>query len=97
MHIYQAKEWQNLVGDWSVADTNDLGHNSSAWWIPPQIFGLTYEQYINMLVQKYHVSKISYSYEHNLLLFTWNNHADAHRYLLDINRIARKRKFNICL
>lgn len=96
MHVYQAKEWQDIAGDWSVADTNDLGNNSAVWWIPPQIFGLSYEDYINMLVKRYHVTTLTYNYEKNVLLFSWTNYADAHRYLLDINRIARRRNFKIC-
>lgn len=94
MHVYKASEWQTASGRWHVADTQDLAHNSAVWWIPPQIFGLTYEDYIQMLVQKYHAAH--FSYNNNVLLFAWDSYKDAHQYLLDINRIARQKNFKIC-
>lgn len=93
--IYKAEEWQSGSGRWHVADTHDLANNSAVWWIPPKIFDLSYEDYIYMLIDKYNIDYLSYSLQSNVLLFSWKNHTDAHRYLLDINRIARNKNFQI--
>ena len=93
-HVYKAVEWQSSTGKWYVADTSDLARDSAVWWLPPFIFSLSFEDYIKMLVEKYHITSLSYN--NDVLLFSWTNHADAHRYLLDINRIARNKNFVIC-
>lgn len=95
--IYKAKEWKGASEKWYVADTQDLGHGSAAWWIPPHIFGLSYEDYIYLLKDKYNAKHFSYSLERNVLLFSWDNYEDAHRYLLDVNRLARNKNFRIDL
>ena len=45
-----------------------------------------------MLKEKYNVSRMSFD---TILLFSWEKEADAHKYLLDINRIARSKNFYI--
>ena len=97
MRLYKASEWETSFGEWHVADTSDLGNMSAAWWIPAHIFGISQEEYIHLLVEKYHVDKLSYNLEKNILLFSWKNYQYAHKYLLDINRIAKKKNFCIKL
>lgn len=92
-HIYKASEWQNTDGTWHVADVTDLANDSAVWWIPALIFGVTQQQYLEMLVEKYHVSHLHFG---KILIFSWNNYADAHKYLLDINKIARTKQIKIC-
>ena len=93
-HVYHAVEWQSGSGNWHVADTSDLSHGSSVWWVPPLVFGVSNGEYIEMLVKKYHVTNLSFN---KILLFSWDkdHYSDAHRYLLDINKIARQRNVKI--
>ena len=91
-HVYKATQWQSPTGYWYVADTSALERNSASWLIPPKVFGISNEEYIIMLKEKYHVSKMSMT---NILLFSWEKESDAHKYLLDINRIARNKKFMV--
>ena len=91
-HLYKASQWQSSTGYWHVADTSSLAHNSAGWWIPPLIFNLSFEDYIIMLKEKYNVSRMSFD---TILLFSWEKEANAHKYLLDINRIARNKNFYI--
>ena len=95
MNIYKASEWKSASGKWYVSNVEDLANGSGYWWIPPKIFGLSYEDYIYMLKNKYHISYIHYTVESNTLIFRWDDYENAHKYLLDINRFARQKKFTI--
>lgn len=99
MHQYKASEWQSGTR-WCVADTSDLAHDSAAWWIPARILDLSLEDFVLMLINDYHATIDGWYPEANngksLLLFSWKNYSDAHKYLLYINRIARNKHWTIC-
>ena len=99
MHQYKASEWKSGTR-WHVADTNDLAHDSAAWWIPARILNLSLEDFVLMLVNEYNATIDNWYPEANngksLLIFSWKNYADAHKYLLYINRIARNKNWTIC-
>lgn len=99
MHVYEASEWKSPTGKWYVADTSDLGNDSAAWWIPAKIFNLSFEDYIDMLLNKYHATIDGWYPKSNngksLLLFSFVKYNDAHQYLLDVNRIARNKNWTI--
>ena len=98
MRIYKASEWQN-GSKWYVADTSDLAKDSAGWWIPARILGLSLEDFIMMLINEYHATIDGWYPESNngksLLLFSWANYADAHKYQLYINRVARNKNWTI--
>lgn len=99
--LYKAGEWQDVLGDWWVADTSNLGGGSACWWVPARILGISLTDYILLLKDEYHASRFKFinypegDKRNSLLLFSFKNHQDAHRYLLYINRIARNKKFFI--
>ena len=90
--IYKYSEWQGANGYWHVAHTDNMKLNR--WWMAPQALGISYEQYIQMLKEQYHVSHIKFYTYHDarnsFLSFSFEKYADAHRYLLDINKVFRK-------
>ena len=92
MRGYIASEWQ-IGAKWYVAN------NSAAWWIPARLLNLSLEDYINLLVDKYNATIDKWYPDSNngksLLIFSWKNYSDAHRYKLDMNRIARNQKWTI--
>lgn len=98
MRAYVASEWQ-IGRKWYVADVSDLANNSSAWWIPARLLNLSLEDYITLLVDKYNATIDKWCPDNNdgksLLIFSWYNYTDAHRYKLDMNRIARNQKWTI--
>lgn len=98
-HLYKASEWQSPTGRWFVDDTSDLANDSAAWWIPARILGLSLVDYVNLLINEYHATIDKWCPDSNdgksLLLFHWDKYADAHRYLLYINRIARNKNWTI--
>lgn len=98
MHQLKCSEWTN-GNRWYVADTSDLAHDSSAWWHPARMLGLSLEDYILMLINKYRATIDKWCPDANkgksLLIFSWTEHKDAHQYLLDMNRIARNKNWTI--
>ena len=98
MRPFKVSEW--IIGNkWYVADVSDLANDSSAWWIPARLLKLSLEDYILMLKNTYNANIDKFYPDANngksLLIFSWNNYNDAHKYLLYINRIARNQKWTI--
>ena len=92
--IYKLYEWQSPTGLWYVAHTDNMKLNR--WWLIPQALGISYENYIQMLIEQYHVSHMRfYTYpegdkRNSLLTFSFEKYADAHKFLLDMNRVFKK-------
>ena len=93
MHIYKVSEWQSAGGRWYCNDVEDLAGISGLWWVPARMLGISPANYVKMLIDTYSPDNISFN--KNTLIFSWNkeNYAKMHRYVLDINREARNRKF----
>ena len=91
--VYKLNEWQSASGLWRVAHVDNMSLNR--WWMLPHALGMSYEDYIQMLKEKYNASHFGfYTYEdkrNSMLIFAFEKYADAHRYLLDMNRILRKK------
>lgn len=96
---YKASEWQSPEGSWFVGDTSDLANGSNNWLIPVRILGITPEEYIKMLVEDYKANVKFFSStetgKNSLLIFSFNEYAAAHKYVLYINKMARKFLGNI--
>lgn len=94
-HLYKVTEWQSPSGNWYCNDTADLCGVSGKWWIPARMLNMTFTDYILMLRREYHANIVRYNESTDCLIFYWDNYADCHRYVLYINREARKRKFMV--
>ena len=90
--VYKLNEWCDGAGIWRVAHTDNMRYNR--WWLVPRALGISYEEYLQMLKEQYHASHFFfYTYEdkrNSLLTFGFKNYTDAHKYLLDMNRVFRK-------
>jgi hypothetical protein len=94
-HILKVSIWQSGDGKhWYLNDTEDLGHNSGAWWHIPRLLGIPLEQYPEYLKKK-GATKISYNRETNVLCFSFADYNKANKLKLEINALARKSKFVI--
>lgn len=96
--VLKIKEWQSPSGKWYAADTDKF----SPWWMVPEALGIgPLPDYITLLIEQYHaniVRFIDYGPEdrrNSLLIFNFDNYTDAHRFVLDVNRNARKKKIMI--
>lgn len=96
-NIFKASEWQDYNGYWHVADVSDLAHNSAGWWVPARLLEMPLDTFIMMLKDEYH-AELQYFHsnpDNPIVLYRWKNYADAHKYLLYINRVARNKKWSI--
>lgn len=92
-HIYKLTEWQSLSGNWHCGDVEDLANGSNSWWYPCRLLGIAPTDFIMLLVEKYHVSDISY--KNDTLLWSWHNQLYMRKYKNDINKLAREKNFII--
>lgn len=93
--LYKCSEWEDLAGRWYVNGTSNIMNGSGAWWIPARILNISLTDFVKLLVDEYHVSHLFYSIKHDVLIFSWDNYKDAHRWLLYINRIAKSKQVMI--
>ena len=90
--LYKCGEWETPTGEWHVNCINDLSGISGLWWVPCRILNITPTDFILLLKNEFNVSNISYSKDKDVLLYSWKNYSDAHRWLLYINKIARQKQ-----
>lgn len=93
-HILKLNEWESASG-WHCADTSDLANGSAYWWHIPRMLNISLENYIYLLKDQYHVTKIEYDKPSNLLLWKWRSYSDCHKFVQFVNKEAKKRKFFI--
>ena len=93
--LYVAKEWQDPNGRWHVGCTDQLAKGSNYWWIPARMLDIPLTDFIEKLVNEFNVDQMYYFERSNLLLYSWENYNDAHRWLLYLNKEARARNFQI--
>ena len=100
MHQFKVSEWQDTITkEWSVGDVEELGRGSNYWWIPARLLNISLEDWILKLKNEFN-AKLTYlqpskTAPAGILLYHWTNYADAHRYLLWINKLARNNNWTI--
>lgn len=93
--ILKITEWQSASGRWYTADTTGF----SSWWTIARMLDMELGKYAKFLVDEYNAildDFIIYPYEdkrNSLLIFHFDSYQDAHRFVLFVNKEARKRKF----
>ena len=83
-------EWQGGGGRWYAANTSDLGTERSRWWYVPRLLGISLEDYVKMLVEKYQVCDININ-DNGFLFFAWDKYSYCHRYVLDMNKLLKNK------
>lgn len=94
-HLYRMSEWEGCSGHWFVNDLEELSSVSSKWWTPVRMLGMTPNEYVLMLKNKFHANYISYTKESNVLIFSFKTQAEARVFKNYMNKEARKRNY-IC-
>lgn len=96
--ILKVEEWQSPAGHWYVADT----HTWTSWKELADILdaGTTVQEFCNFLKEKYnaHINKVcEYKDKPELIIFNWPkaDYRFAHQFKLDVNRIARKKGYEV--
>lgn len=93
--IYNIEEWQSASGFWYCNVTKHLATTASAWWFPSRVWGMNLSEFATMLKDKYNAQlKIL---DNDMLLYYWNKEdkSKCHKFVLDTNAQARKRKIMI--
>lgn len=93
MHIYKAVEWEGSPNHWYVNDVQELSTNAGKWWMPMRMLQITPEEYVNLLVKRFNANHMFYSYEHDVLTFSFATQQEARKFKNWINAEARKRNF----
>ena len=94
-HILKVSVWQSGDGkSWYLGDVESLGHNSGAWWHIPRLLNIPLEQYPEYLKKK-GATKISYNKDVNVLHFAFTDYNKVNKLKLEINALARKKRFVI--
>ena len=95
-HIYKADLWE-CNDNYYVSDVSDLAASSGTWWYVPNLLSLSPVEYVKLLINKFHATKISYSIESDVLIFSFSTLEDARKYKNYVNKQARDKKFIICI
>lgn len=94
-HLYEVSEWQSHTGRWHCNDVKDLAGISGKWWVPARMLGISLVDFILLLKDEFKADIESYYEPNDVLLFSWKNQSDCHRYVLWINSMARKGNYII--
>lgn len=88
--FYKSTEWQSSSGRWYANCVDDLANVSGKWWVPARILNLSLTDYIFLLKDTFKATVVKYNKDTDVLIFYWDNYNDAHKYVLYINKEAKK-------
>jgi len=97
MAILKVEEFQGASGRWYVSDV----HTWTGWQKCAELLGApTLEGFLAILETKYDAtieSVVKYEQQSPLIIFSWDRdqYKKAHQFKLDVNRIARQKKFEV--
>lgn len=94
-HLYKASEWQTESGYWVCNDTEDLGHNSGAWWHPARMLNITPCSFVEMVITKFQPDEVVHSDDCSYVGFRWKSQAKMRTYKNWINAESRKHQYYI--
>ena len=94
--IFQLSEFQSAAGHWHVGNYNSLTREESKWYAIPRFLGISLADYVWLLTEKYNATVAGWTEYNNgkspFLYYYWKNYSDAHKFLLDMNKMFRKKK-----
>jgi len=92
--LLKVDEWQSASKRWHVADV----HTWTGWREMADILNInSLNDFIDCLINTYDATIVKYVEEKDFLMFHWesNKYAKAHKFKLDVNRIARKKGYMV--
>lgn len=88
LHLYQMTHWESK-GRWYVNDIKNLGGRSGKWYVPMRILNLSVEDYVNLLVNRFHAKGLFYYEPTDLLYFYFPKESDAKLFCSFVNNKAK--------
>lgn len=93
-HLLKLTEWESPTG-WHCNDVSDLANGSGNWWNVPRMLNIELTDYVLLLKNKFNAINFTYNTKSNVLSWLWKDYTDCHKFVLFINKEARKHKFFI--
>ena len=93
-HLLKFSEWETPSG-WHCNDTSDLANGSGYWWHVPRMLNMPLTDYVLFLKNNYNAKNFHYNSEYNVLLWDWPSYSDCHKFMLFVNKTARKTQYFI--
>lgn len=98
MQLFQMTEWVSPTGKWHCACVSNLKENSSAWYLPARILGISPAEYLLFVIENYKPDDISVLNKDSndlIILFSWNEQKNMRKFKNYINKKAREVNFQI--
>lgn len=95
LHLYKMTCWCDGGNKWHCNDVSNLAGKSAKWYTPMRILDLTVEEYITLLIEKFHAKNLYYHINSNYLGFCFLKEIDAKAFCNYVNKIARTKNY-IC-
>jgi hypothetical protein len=92
-HLYKISEWETASGKWVCDDVEELTTSASKWYAPARVLGISPEDFVLLLIEKFKVSYINYYREQNFLVYWWNDRQACRDFKNYVNAVARKKQF----
>lgn len=91
MHRLEYSEWQSGDGRrWYCNDVKELATVASKWWVPARMLGMSLTDYVLLLKDTFHANIEQYYEPTEVLIYSFNNKIDVHKFVLWINNQAKK-------
>ncbi len=93
VHLYQMTCWQSFTGKYHVNDVKNLAGRSAKWYTPMRILNLSIDEYIDLLVNKFHAEGLKYYAPTDYLGFYFTKEKDAKAFCSYVNKRARQSNY----
>lgn len=94
--LYQITEFQSAgTGKWHCGNFKHLDQNSAAWYLPARVLGLDLCDYIDLLINKYHVTPRIWDESKGFFLGDWPDYRTIHSFVIYINKVAKQKGYYI--
>jgi len=94
--MYKITEWTDPTGQWMCGGNYSAKTPQGKWWYPARMMNMDVVDYIKF-IQSFGGSHFQYfpkedvnSVSGDVLCFSFDKYADAHKFVLEINKRARK-------
>lgn len=92
VHLYNMTCWESN-GSWHCNDVKNLSGKSAKWYTPMRILGLSVDEYISLLIEKFHAQKFHYHSQAEYLGFSFAKESDAKAFCRYVNKVAHSKNY----
>lgn len=93
LHLYKVVCWQSGQY-WHCNDIKNMSGRSAKWYTPMRILGLTVEEYVDLLINKFNAKALRYYAPTDYLGFHFETEKEAKAFCNYINKEARRKNYN---